>query len=71
MQDKNKDLTIIEIKPNRDKIYFFLELDENDIYQNEKNIELENKKREIYIIYYQNEEVNVSYSLINEIKNNI
>jgi len=41
--DKNKDITIIEIKPNRDKIYNYLELDENYIYQNEKNIELENK----------------------------
>ena len=62
--DKNKDITIIEIKPNRDKIYNYLELDEN-----EKNIELENKKREIYIIYYQNKEANVSYSLINKNKN--
>jgi len=35
MHDKNKDITIIE-KKNRDKIYNYLELDENDIYQNEK-----------------------------------
>ena len=69
MYDKNKDIIIIEIKPNRDKIYNYLELDENDIYQNEKNIELESKKKEIYIIYYQNKEANVSNSLINKNKN--
>ena len=48
--DKNIDIAIIEIKPNRDKIYNYLELDENAIYQNEKNIELENKKEQ-YILY--------------------
>ena len=47
--DKNKDITIIEIKPNKDKIYNYLELDENDIYQNEKNLKY--KKRAIYIIF--------------------
>jgi len=67
---KNKDIAIIEIKPNRDKIYNYLELDENDIYQNEKNIEIENKRRAAYIIYYQNDKINVSYSLINGIENN-
>ena len=64
------DITIIEIKPNRDKIYNYLEINENDIYKNEKFLELEYKKREIYIIYYENEEVNVSYGLINEMKKN-
>ena len=67
--DKNIDITIIEIKPNRDKIYNYLELDENDIYKNEKSLEFKYKNRAIYIIYYQNEEINVSYGLINEIKN--
>ena len=64
-QDKYIDLSIIEIKPNRDKIYNYLELDEN-----QQNFELENKEREIYIIYYQKDEINISYSLINDIKNN-
>ena len=39
--DKNIDITIIVIRPNNDGIYNFLELDENDIYGNEKNIEFE------------------------------
>ena len=68
--DKNIDIAIIEIKPNKDKIYNYFDLDENDIFKNERNLELEYKKRAIYIISYQNEEVSVSYGLINEIKNN-
>ena len=31
--DKNIDITIIEINPNKDKIHNYLELDENDIYK--------------------------------------
>ena len=30
--DKNIDITIIEIRPNKDGIYNYLELDENDIF---------------------------------------
>ena len=50
--DMNKDITIIEIKPSKDGIYNYLELDENDIYKNKKNIELEYKKKSIYILIY-------------------
>ena len=67
--DKIIDIAIIEIKPNRDKIYNYLEIEENDIYKNEKSLEFKYKNRAIYIIYYQNEEINVSYGLRNEIKN--
>ena len=63
-------IAIIEIKPNKDKIYNYLEIDENEISKNEKNLEIEHKNKLIYIIYYQNEEVSVSYDLIDEIKDN-
>ena len=45
--NSNKNIIIIEIKPNKDKIYEFLELDENDIYRNEEKLEYNNKS--IYI----------------------
>ena len=40
----NSNIIIIEIKPNKDKIYNYLELDENEIYK-------ENNK-EYKLIYY-------------------
>ena len=63
-----KSLTIIEIKPNKDKIYNYLDLDENEIYK--ENIELEYNKKPIYMIQKSNEEVSVSYGIMNDIKNN-
>ena len=45
--DKNMNIAIIEIKPNKDKIYNYLEIDENEISKNEKNLEIEHKN-----IYY-------------------
>jgi len=68
--DKNIDITIIEIKPNKDGICNYLELDENDIYKNKKNIELEYKKKSIYILHYPKGKLNVSYGLIKDIKDN-
>ena len=65
--DKNIDITIIEIRPNKDGIYNYLELDEQEIYKNEKNLELEYRKKSIYILHYPKGEVNVSYGLINNI----
>ncbi len=58
---RDNKIIIIEIKPNKDKIYYFLELDENEIYK-EKN---EYTK---YIIRLYNEEISISYDIINEIK---
>ena len=63
--DQNIDITIIEIKPNKDGINDYLEID--DIYKNKENIKLENKKKSIYILHYSNEELNVSYGLIKDI----
>ena len=42
--DENIDITIIQINPNKDKIYIYIELDENEI-----NITKEEKKINIYI----------------------
>jgi len=63
----DNNIAIIEIKPNKDKIYNYLELDENYIYKSRENIEKEYKNKSIYIIHYQKEKINVSYSLINDI----
>ena len=63
-----KNIIIIEIKPNKDKIYDYLEFDEIYIYKNKEKLEYNNKL--IYIINYQNEEINVLYGLINDIIDN-
>ena len=64
----DNNIICIEIKPNKDKIYNYLELDENYIYKDEVNLNYNNKL--IYIINYQNEEINVLYGIINDIKDN-
>jgi len=64
----DKNIIIIEIKPNKDKIYNYLEFDEIYIYKNKEKFEYNNKL--IYIINYQNEELNVLYGLINDIIDN-
>ena len=68
IMDKNRkkytnrelDITIIELKPNKDEIDKYLEIDEEDI----------NKKEDksVYILHYPGEEVSVSYGVIKEIK---
>ena len=47
--DEELDVTIIEIKPNKDKISNFLEIDENIFSDKYKNIY---KKKEIYLLQY-------------------
>ena len=67
--DKNIDITIIEIKPSKDGIGNYLELDESDIYKNKEILKLEYGLKSIYLLHYGNEELSVSYGLINEIDN--
>ena len=57
-------IIIIEIKPNRDKIYYYLELDENEI--NNENIEY----KSIYILHLYDGKISVSYERINELIDN-
>ena len=66
--DKNIDITIIEIKPKKDGINNYLEID--DINKDKDTIELEYKNKSIYIIHYPNEELSVSYGLIKNIIDN-
>ena len=68
--DKNIDITIIEIKPEKDEINDYLEIDENDIYQNKENIELEYINKSINLLHYPKEKLNVSFGIINNIIDN-
>ena len=63
----NPDLNIsfIEIKPNKDKIYNYLELNTKNLYKSIVNLDYKNKF--VYTIDYQNEKPRVSYNLINHI----
>ena len=54
------DITIIEIRPNQDKINNFLEIDD-------KILELECKRKSVYILHYPKDKQLVSYGLINDI----
>ena len=67
--DENIDITIIQIKPQKDKIYNYLELDENEINKNKERIELENKKKSIYILHYPKGKLSVSYGIMENIIN--
>ena len=55
------DITIIEIKPEEDKIKNYLEIDEEEM------TEKQYRKSSIYILHYPNEKY-VSYGLINELR---
>jgi len=68
--DKNIDITIIEIKPEKDEINDYLEIDENDIYQNKENIDLEYINKSIYLLHYPKGKLNVSFGIINNIIDN-
>ena len=59
-EEEGIDITIIEIKPNKDKINNFLEIDD-------KILELECKRKSIYILHYPKDKQLVSYGLINDI----
>ena len=69
--NEEKDITIIEIESNKDEIYNYLEFDENDLYKNKENIELEYQNKSIYILHYPKGKLNVSYSIIKKIENNV
>ena len=70
--DQNIDITIIEIKTNKDGIDIdnFLDLDEKDIYKDIEDIELIYRNKSIYILHYPNKTLYVSYGIIKNIKDN-
>jgi len=59
-KEEGIDITFIEIKPKKDKINNFLEIDD-------KIIELECKRKSVYILHYPKEKQLVSYGLIRNI----
>jgi len=59
--EKDIDITIIEIKPVKDKINNYLEIDEEELTENQYI------KSSIYLLHYPNEKY-VSYGLINELR---
>ena len=61
-EEEGIDITIIEIKPNTDKINNFLEIDN-------KILELDCKKKSIYILHYPKDKKLVSYGIMKNILN--
>jgi len=59
-EEEGIDITIIEIKPNTDKINTFLEIDANIL-------ELNCKRKSIYILHYPKDKRLVSYGLMKDI----
>ena len=66
--DNNIDIALIEIKPNEDKIYNYLELD--NISENKENLKLEYKNKSINIFHYPDEEGSEPHCLTNNIIDN-
>ena len=60
-EDEGLDITIIEIKPNKDKINDFLEIDD-------KILEYECIKKSIYILHYPKDKLLVSYGLMKNLE---
>ena len=64
---KKYDITMIEIKPEKDKINNFLSVDP-DIYKDQNILETTYKNKSIYILnYLKGENIHVSYGLISEV----
>jgi len=68
--DYDINITIIEIIPNRDGIYNYLEIDEYFINKSRENIDIESKKKSIFLLHYPKGKLNVSYGVIKEIIDN-
>ena len=68
--DSDINITIIEIRPDKDGIYNFLEIDEYLINQSTEYIELESIKKSIFLLHHPGRELSVSYGIIKEIKDN-
>ena len=60
--NKELDVTFVEIKPNKDNIHSFLELDE-DINKENIILELEYTKKSIYMLHYPKGKLSLSYGL--------
>ena len=65
--NKKLDVTIIEIKPNKDEINNFMEIDKKDIKKEKELLEVNYRRKSAYILHYPKGELCVSYGLINDI----
>ena len=61
-EEEGIDITIIEIKPNTDKINIFLDIDE-------EILEIDCKRKSIYILHYPGDKRLVSYGLMQDVLN--
>ena len=63
------DITFIEIRPDKDNIKHFMELDKEVINKDSENdiLDLEYKNKSIYIFHYPKGELSVSYGLIDNL----
>ena len=65
--NKELDVTIIEIKENKDGINKYMEIDKEDIKKDKEIIEKDYKRKSVYILHYPKGELSVSYGIINDI----
>ena len=66
--NREYDVTLIEIKPNIDKICNFLEIEENIFKEDKENIFI---KKPVYLLHYpQNKSSSVSFGIIKNIQSN-
>ena len=61
------DVTIIEIKPNKDGINNFMEIDKEDLKLDKEILEVNYRRKSVYILHYPKGKLSVSYGLINDI----
>ena len=65
------DFTIIEIKPNKDNIKSFLDIDEN-INKEQELFKLKYQNTSLYILHYpENNDIKISFGLLKDIEDNI
>ena len=69
---KSPDITIVEIKPNEDKIYNFLEIDNDAINNKDKDlVSLIYKGKSIYILHYpESRNMHASLGILNDVIEN-
>ena len=69
--DESYDITIIEIKPDKDNISNFLEIDIN-VFDSPNKLELTYENKSSYLLHYPGKEnIQVSFGLIQSLSNNI
>ena len=65
--DETLDVTIIEIRPDEDKINDYMEIDKEELEKEYNLTEVNYKRKSAYILHYPKGELRVSYGLINKL----